>query len=343
MALKASTTNHASSSHGPQASTSRQIIKGPSATHEASAQPSKPLFRSADLSSDDDSVTSDSGSARSAKRAAKAKEKAARRHSDSTWGMQRPQEQQQHTKDVANASVSPQKNDKGIRPKPRQSAPAASTSASIVRPAYVDGVHRGNGPAGQSSDDEEDLLRAIRQSLSTVPASQSQQQEEDLLPPLPIRKQPAPPPTAALREVAADHGLEYGYNNDASERAYHMNEESNNMAVDELGDAEPAASNVQNGQEEYGYEIPIDQIASQAGPSRLQVESDADDFDLDMTAVRRSASVKSHHRTSSGGGSARKEMPDQFFDGYKATRARGRSARPGPPGMDEASVCPLSM
>lgn len=292
---------------------------------------------------DNDSATSDSGFDRSARRDVRAQEKAARRHSESTWGMQRPQERQLHTREVASASVSPQKKEKGVQPKPRQSAPVTSTSAYAQHSTPFDTQREGSSAIGGGiSEDEEDLLRAIRQSLSAVPPSQSQRQdgdESDLPPPLPLRKQPAPPPAKALREVAVRHGLDFGHGNDSAEQADTVNdEEGSNMALDVDGNGMKAASSIQNGQEEYGIEIPIEQVASQAGPSRLQADTDEDDFDLDMTAVRRSASVKSHHRTSSGGGSARKEMPDQMFDGYKATRARGRSVRPGPPGMDEASV-----
>lgn len=349
LALQQASTNRASSSQAPRASTSRQDSRDPSTSiRNNGAQASDPLFRAASPverganSSEDDSITSDSDSDRSARRAAR-KNDSARRHSDSTWGMQRPHVRQQQTKEIASASISPQKKDKTVRPGPRRSAPVASTSA--LGPQTTDLASQAiNGNVANGSDDEEDLLRAIRQSMSAAPPSGSQQQAQ-LPTAIPLRKQPASPSMAAIREVAAVHGLEL-------EEDKHVFQQPNPVQViggmPTNGDADATAtpSQFQGGQEEYGVEIPFDQVQNRAGPSRLQDGDGFDgiDFDLDMDTTNRSSNpVKSHHRTTSGGGSARKEMPDQFFDGYKATRARGRSVRPGPPGMDEASVCLISL
>lgn len=344
LALKQASTTTASSSQDRRASTSRQDSQAPStSTHNNSAQNSDSLFRAISpevtraVSSEDDSVTSDTGSDRSARRAAKSRLKAesSRRHSDSTWGMQRPHERQQHTKEVANASISPQKQDKLARPGPRRSQPVASTSASVHRDADLANHSGGRSVAGDS-DDEEDLLRAIRQSMSAAPPSRSQQAP----PVIPVRKHPASPSIAAIREMAAEHGLELADDTPNFEQASLPNE-NGDMAIDEDADVTFVPSQIQeNSQEEYGVEIPIDQAASQSYPNRSQEtdEENGNEFDMDIESARRSQSVRSHHRTSSGGGSARKDMPDLLFDGYKATRARGRSARPGPPGMEEASV-----
>lgn len=326
---------------------SSRLSAGPSTfTLEASAsastsrQPAKPtpLFADDSESSETEGTNSDvSESGR--KRTSRVTDKDdARRHSDSTWAMQRPKEQQMHTKEVANASISPQKRDRFAHPGPRKSAPVASRSVSAQQEKVVPRL------GGAEESDEEDLLSAIRESQSAAPPSKVPEGPPEPSLAIPVRKQPAPPSVDALRETAAGHGLDsHGdgtmFNRDDAYNAYSGGD---HMTLDNGGDATLTPSRYLNNdfQEQYGEELRLDQMQSQAGPSRHTLdgeEDDEDDFDLDMNTRRRSTS-RSHHRTSSGGGSARKEVPDLLFDGYKATRSRGRWARPGPPGMDEASV-----
>lgn len=242
-----------------------------------------------------------------------------------------------HTKEVANASTSPQKRDRFAHPGPRKSAPTPSTSTPVQRES-------GTPREAVAESNEEDLLTAIRESQSVAPESRSSQQVDGTPVIIPVRKQPEPPSIAAVRETLAEHGLDS--NPDEGMGSTHEDFSYGNAMVldgEENTTITPSHHRKYAEQEQYGEEIPLEQVASQAGPSRLPMDVDEDgddDFDLDMVTRRRSAS-RSHQRTSSGGGSARKEVPDLLFDGYKAMRSRGRSVRPGPPGMDEASVsCP---
>lgn len=253
----------------------------------------------------------------------------------STWAMQPPKEQQAHHKEVANASTSPQKRDRFTYFGPRRSEPTRSVSTASQQPQQASekadelGNRRAAVGAGAESDndEEEDLLSAIRESLGAP-----SQQNVTLPPVVPIRKQPASLSAAAIRETVAEYGLDEPVNEDLD-----MSNVDSHGFFNEGGNATFTPSRFRDdAQDQYGEEIPFDQIQPQAGPSQRRPdagENDNEDSDFDMDAP-----VRSHQRTSSGGGSARKEVPDIMLDGYKATRSRGRSARPGPPGMDETST-----
>lgn len=351
LALKQASTSNESNS---QASSSRgngrtpSVSVGPTVSRSSvgpstSANPEvSRRVRAASSSSSHGNATSvsdsDSEGAATYSKPSKSKTDSEGRRSESTWNMQKPTEHQQHTKEIVSASVSPPKKRDVRRFGPRQSAPVASTSSSTFREA-----NNANGrQVGEESDSEQELARVIRQSMSVAPASRSDQQASLA----PVRKQPAPPTIAALRETAAEHGIPLQEERNSLFRQASPANDYEDTTVPlharETRQVAKTPSRSSNGdlEEQYGIEIPIDEVSSRRLAHNMDDDDKEDEFDLDMDV---SHSGKSHHRTSSGGGSARKEMPDLLFDGYKATRSRGRSVRPGPPGMDETSVRSLFM